>query len=312
MDALKTVRSCGLFSGRRVVFNPPLADVSFFPVRFPCNAQEDPEEGIIREASRLLAYPLDEATIDYLSYIHIQGTCHAIIATARRQVVDRWLVILRQAGFAPEVMDLYMASLVRFHQRLFPTTERADIVCHIGRNCIMLVVLTSEGILSISEINWGIQLLRNKIENSLVLPTGGSEAVKLLSAYGLRYMERENPPIGTIDDKGGGDEARNISRAIFQIISPTINELAYGCHNTIGYVRSFRENVTFGTVYLYGLTGLISHLDRYLEGQLEIPVQLVDLEAHLDFVGSKSPILLSGEISPVPALGLAMRELPWL
>ena len=177
----------------------------------------------------------------------------------------------------------------------------------------MLVVLTSEGILSISEINWGIQLLCNKIENNLVLPAGGSEAVKLLSAYGLRwYMEREKLPIGTADDKGGADEARNISRAIFQIISPTINELAYGCHNTIGYVRSFRENVTFGTVYLYGLTGLISHLDRFLEGQVEIPVQLVDLKAHLDFVDSKSPILLSGEISPVPALGLAMREIPWL
>ena len=114
------------------------------------------------------------------------------------------------------------------------------------------------------------------------------------------------------DDGGSDDEARNIYRAIFQIISPTVNELAYECHNTIGYVRSVRENVTFGTVYLYGLAGLISHLDRYLEEQVEIPVQLVDLNAHLDVADSKRPILLSGEISPAPVLGLAMRDLPWL
>jgi Tfp pilus assembly PilM family ATPase len=70
--------------------------------------------------------------------------------------------------------------------------------------------------------------------------------------------------------------------------------------------------LAFGTVYLYGLAGLISHLDRYLEEQIEIPVQLVDLKAHLDVTGSKRPILLSGEISSAPALGLAMRDLPWL
>ena len=51
---------------------------------------------------------------------------------------------------------------------------------------------------------------------------------------------------------------------------------------------------------------------QYLEEQVEIPVQVVDLKTHLDVDGSKRPILLSGEISPAPVLGLAMRDLPWL
>ena len=70
--------------------------------------------------------------------------------------------------------------------------------------------------------------------------------------------------------------------------------------------------MAFGTVYLYGLAGLVSHLDRYLEEQVKLPVQLVDLKAHLDIAGSKRPILLSGEFSPAPVLGLALRDLPWL
>ena len=312
VDALKTVRSCGLFTGRRVVFNLPLQDLSFFPVHFPANPQEDPEEGILREASKFLSYPPDEAMIDYPSLFQIRGTCHANVVAARRRVVDRWLVILRRAGFTAEVMDFYVASLIRLHQRLFTPTDRADILCHLGRTCIMLAVLTGEGILSISEISWGVQLLRDKIETNLALPAGGPEALTLLSAYGLGYMERGNIPEDMTDDRGLDEEARNIYRAIFQIISPSVNELAYECHNTIGYVRSVRDNVAFGTVYLYGLAGLISHLDRYLEEQVEIPVQLVDLKAHLDVAGSKAPILLSGEISPAPVLGLAMRDLPWL
>jgi type IV pilus assembly protein PilM len=310
--ALKAVRSCGFFTGRRVVFNLPLQDLSFFPVHFPFNAQEDPEEGILREASKFLSYPPDEAMIDYPSLFQIQGTCHATVVAARRQVVNRWLVILRQAGLTAEVMDFYMASLIRLHHRLFAPTDQIDILCHLGRTCIVLAVLTGEGILSISEIPWGVQLLRDKIETNLALPAGGPEAVKLLSAYGLGYMERGNIPEDATHDRGLDDEARNIYRAIFQIISPTVNELAYECHNAMGYVRSVRENVAFGTIYLYGLAGLISHLARYLEEEVQIPVHLVDLNAHLDVAGSKRPILLSGEISPAPALGLALRDLPWL
>jgi Tfp pilus assembly PilM family ATPase len=312
VDTLKTVRSCGLFIGRRVVFNLLLEDLSFFPVHFPFNSEEDPEEGILREASKFLSYPPDEAMIDYPSLFQTQGTCHAAVVAARRQVVDRWLEILQRAGFTAEVMDFTMSSLIRLHQRLFAPSDRADILCHLGRACIMLAVITGEGILSMSEISWGVQLLREKMESNLALPAGGPEALKLLSAYGLGYMEPGNTPEGAPDDRGLDDDARNIYRAIFQIISPTINGLAYEFHNTIGFVRSVRDNVAFGTVFLYGLAGLISHLDRYLEKQLKIPVQRVDLKAHLDIAGSKSPSLLSGEFSPAPVLGLALRDLPWL
>lgn len=310
--ALKTVRSCGLFKGRRVVFNLPLQDLSFFPVHFPFNPQEDPEEAILREASKFLSYPPDEAMIDYPSLFEIEGNCHATVVAARRQVVDRWLVVLRRAGFTAEVMDFYMASLIRLHQRLFAPTDRADILCHLGRTGIMLAVLTGDGILTISEISWGIQLLRDKMETNLALPAGGPEAAKLLSAYGLGYMEQGKIPEEGTDDRGLDDETRNIYRAIFQIISPTVNELAYECHNTIGYVRSIRQNVAFGTIYLYGLAGLISHLDRYLEEQMEIPVQLVDLKTHLDVSDSEHIAAISGDISSAPVLGLAMRDLPWL
>jgi Tfp pilus assembly PilM family ATPase len=312
VDALKMVRSCGLFTGQRVAFNLPLQDLSFFPVHFPENPQEDPEEGILRETSKLLSYPSDEAVIDYPSLIQIRGTFHATVVAARRQVVDRWGVILKRAGFTAEVMDFYMASLIRLHQRLFAPTDRADILCHVGRTFIVLVVLSGEEILSISEISWGIQLLRDKIETNLALSAGGPEALTLLSAYGLGSMDQGSIPEEATDDNGIGEEINNLYRTIFQIISPTVNELAYECHNTIGYVRSLRENVAFGNVYLYGLAGLISNLDHYLEEQVEMPVQLVDLKTHLDVADRKRPVLLSGEISLAPVLGLAMRDLSWL
>jgi Tfp pilus assembly PilM family ATPase len=309
---LKGIRTSRLFRGRRVALNLPLSDLSFFPVHFPVNDQEDPEEGILREAAKFLSYPLDEAIIDYPSIFQIQETCHATVVAVRRQVVDRWLAILRRAGFTAEIMDFYMASIIRLHQRLFTPTDRADILCHLGRRGIMLAVLTVDGILSISDISWGVELLCHKVETNLALPAHSRETFTLLQTYGLGYMERGNSPARATTDRGSDDEARNIYRAIFQIISPTVNGLAYECHNVMGYVRSVRENVTFGKVYLYGLADMISHQDRYLEAHMEMPVQVVDLRAHLNMDDLKDPIPLSGEISRAPALGLAMRDLPWL
>ena len=309
--ALKTVRTCGLFKGRRVVFNLPPQDLSFFPVQFPLDEQEEPETSILRESVKLLSYPPEEAVIDYPSLFSTHETYHATVVAARRQAIDRWLGILRRAGFTTEVVDFSGSSLIRLHQRLFAPTNQADILCHLGRTGSMLTVLTGEGILSIADISWGVQLLWDKIATNLALPAGGSDAIKLLKSYGLGHRERGTSTETMTNDGGTDAEFRDIYRTIFQIISPTVNELVYEYQNTIGYVRSVRENVTFGSVYLYGLAGMISHLDRYLEQQLELPVQLVDVMARLDVPGSEHVVALSGDVSPAPVLGLAMRDLPW-
>lgn len=311
-NALKGIRSCGFFGGRRVALNLPLQDLSFFPVQFPVKTPHDPEEGILSETSKLLSYPLEEAMIDYSSLLQIRETWHATVLAVRRKVVEHWLATLGRAGFRVEVMDFSMGSLARLHRRLYVPTDRADIICHLGRTGIMLVVMSGEGIITTAEIPWGVEFLRGKVETNLALQAGDTTALKVLSSYGLGYMDRQNITEASYEDGGNDNDDRNMYRAVFQILSPTVNGLAYECQNLIGYVRSVRESAVFGTIYLYGLAGLISHLGRYLEEQVEIPVEVVDLGSHLDFSGIKGPGLHSGDISPAPALGLALRDLPWL
>jgi len=60
-----------------------------------------------------------------------------------------------------------MASLIRLHRRLFAPSDRADILCHLGRTSIIAGRGHREGILSISELSWGARLLWEKIETNL-------------------------------------------------------------------------------------------------------------------------------------------------
>jgi type IV pilus assembly protein PilM len=308
--ALKSVISSGFFKGRRVVFNIPSRDLSAFPVHFPLSENDEPEESILREALKFLPYPLEEAVIDYPSLVRRAGNCDAFVVAVRRQVMDRWLGILSSAGLTAEVMEFSISSLLRLHRSFITNGGQADLICHIGRTNSLLAVVDGESILSFSEIPWGIEPLCEKIKANFDLSDAGAESVNLLKVYGLAYADRET--IQKLPNGGGGQDDMNMYRVIFQIIAPAAAELVYECHKTISYLRSLPGHADFTTVYLYGLADQIFHLDRYLEKEVEIPAQCVDAFSKLGYADGENPPGITEGISPVPALGLAMREITWL
>jgi type IV pilus assembly protein PilM len=308
--ALKSVVSSGFFKGRRVVFNIPARDLSAFPVHFPLGENDEPEGAILREALKFLPYPLEEAVIDYPSLVRRAGNCDAIVVAVRREVMHRWLGILSSAGLTAEVMEFSISSLLRLHNSFMPNGGKTDLICHIGRTSSMLAVVEGESILSFSEIPWGIEPLCEKIKANFDLSDADAESVNLLKVCGLAYAGRETiqkPPNG-----GGGQDAMNMHRVIFQIIAPAVDELVYECHKTINYLRSLPGHADFTTVYLYGLADQIFHLDRFLEQEVEIPTLCVDALGRLGYADGETPPGMTEGISPVPALGLAMREITWL
>lgn len=308
--ALKSVVSSGFFKGRRVVFNIPSRDLSVFPVHFLLSENDEPEESILREALKFLPYPLEEAVIDYPSLVRRAGNCDAIVVAVRRQVMDRWLGILKSAGMTSEVMEFGISSLLRLHRSFITNEGQADLLCHIGRTNSLLAVVDGESILSFSEIPWGIEPLCDKIQTNFALSDSGTEAINLLKIHGLGYADRETiqKPI----NGGGGQNDMNMYRVVFQIIAPAVDEFVYECHKTISYLRSLPGHADFTTVYLYGLADQIFCLDRYLEKEVGIPTLGVDALERLGYTDGETPPGITDGISPVPALGLAMREVTWL
>jgi type IV pilus assembly protein PilM len=308
--ALKSVVSSGFFKGRRAVFNIPTRDLSAFPVHFPLGEQDEPEVGILREAVKFLTYPLEEAVLDYPSLVRRAGNCDAIVVAVRRQVMNRWLDLFKRAGMTAEIMEFSFSSLLRLHRSFIANEGQADLLCHIGRTSSLLAVVNGESILSISEIPWGIEPLCEKIKANFALSDEGAESANLLKTYGLAYGERET--VQKSVNGGDGQSDMNMYRAIFQIIAPSVDVLVYECHKTIGYLQSLPGHAELKTVYLYGLADQIFHLDRYLEKEVEIPTRGVDALDKLSSTDGDTPPGVTEGISPVPALGLAMREITWL
>ena len=157
---------------------------------------------------------------------------------------------------------------------------------------------------------WGTRALLDKVRAGFGLKDEARKAEALLTRYGLLYEDRETWKQEV--DAAKEATAESVSRAIYQIVSPHIEELVYEIHKLVSYVRSEEQSVSFEGIYLYGEATVIRHLDSCLERRLSIPTRVMDPMSTMDLSDES---ILPDRSRGAPfglALGLAMRRLTWL
>ncbi len=314
ISVFREIRKNRRFSGRRVIVHLPPQSIFRFPIRFRLNGGETVEEAILRESKGYLPFPLEEAVLDYPSLVSPPpgegGLYKAMIIAARRDEIAKFMGLLKQAGLVVEAVDFRLASLVRLHRFLDRIPEDPILLCNIGETESMLATVTDKSILAQHYVSWGMRALLDKVRAGFGLKDASRKAEALLRRYGLLYEDRDAWKREV--DASKEATAESVSRAIYQIVSPHIEELVYELHKLISYVRSEEHNVSFEGIYLYGEAAVIRHLDKCLERRLSIQTQVMEPMSRMNV--SDEGILpdRSGGGPFGPALGLAMRRVTWL
>jgi type IV pilus assembly protein PilM len=301
------------FSGKRVVVNFPSQYTYTFPISFHLQKEESLEEAILRETKEYLSFPVEEAAIDYPSIVSLSDEADkykAYIIAARKDHIQKYLLILKRAGLIVEAVDESISPLIRLHHYLYELNENQMILCNIGSTQTLFSIVTKHRVLIQRMVAWGVQALIRKLQENLELLGDQDRAKILLKTYGLTYEGRG----GSNTEKDFNDNVldENLARTIFQIIAPYIGELIYEFHNIIGYVMSEEHNAMLQGISIYGQANLVHNLDRYLERHLNISTRLIN--------PIKDVALLDGSILPdisqgapfALALALAMRKVTWL
>ena len=301
------------FSGKKAVLHLPHGNISSFPVRVRVEKGQMLDEAILRESKEYISYPLNEAVIDYPSLIppstdekdHYRVTITAI----QRDVIHRYLQICKRAGLIVEAIDFDVSSLIRLHGFLCEIPENPVILCNMDRTKTMVAVITCAGILAEHYVSWGFSHLIDRIRSNLELPDSGYQAEGLLSQYGLAHDEYHDGNSDTIDGDVTDDSIR---LAIYQIITPYIEELIDEFHKMTVYLRSEEKDASVEKIYLYGHANSIHGLNCYLEKRLNIPAELMNPVARIavdEGAGLRDP----SDGAPFGlALGLALRRVTWL
>jgi type IV pilus assembly protein PilM len=311
LSAFKEIKKDKRFTGKRVVIHLPPQSVFRFPIRFQMTGEESMEEAILRESRGYLPFPLEEAVLDYPSLVPPKpgdgSPYRAMIVAVRRDEIQQYVGLLKQAGLVLEAVDFSLSSLIRLHTCFVQTDQNPVLLCHIGDTRSMLAVVTADSMLAQRYVSWGIGTLIQKLLAAFNLGETESKAETLLKEYGLLFEDRQG------EKKSSGDpldaEGEEVSRAIYQILSPHVEELIHELHKTIGYVRSEGWNAPAEGLYLYGYATYVRYLDHYLERRLNIPTRLMNPVSKMLFADES---ILPDKTDGAPfglALGLAMRRL---
>ncbi|UCD32973.1 MAG: pilus assembly protein PilM [Desulfobacterales bacterium] len=301
------------FRGKSAAIHLPARHVYSFPVTFEIGAEETLEDAIVRECRRHLSFPLEEAVIDYPSIVDISsGTnkkFNAIIIAVRRDQIEQYSLLLKQAGLSVEVIDFSLSSLLRLHNYLFSIADDPLILCNIGHNQSLIAIVTKNSILAQRNISWGIKHLLSHLDINLELSGDSEKALGILKKYGLYY---EHQISSDSDESAEKDDDIEIYRTVFQILTPHIDGLIHEIYQITGYVRSEMQKIRFEEISLYGQASSINFLDRYIQKKFDIPTKSINPMIKLSRLDNS---LLPGTVEVAPfalALGLAMRKVTWL
>jgi Tfp pilus assembly PilM family ATPase len=104
----------------------------------------------------------------------------------------------------------------------------------------------------------------------------------------------------------------NMYRAIYQIITPYIEELIDELHKMLAYLRSEERNAVFEGIFMYGRGTFINSLDAYIERRLNIPTKLINPMTNIALHDDSILPDISEGAPFALAMGLAMRRVAWL
>lgn len=316
ISVLKEIVKNKRFHGKRVVIKFPSKYVFSFPISFEVTSERTLEDAILQEAKNYLSFPIEEAVIDYPSIQPLSSDdpnkYKAIVIAVQRDQMEQYLSILKQAGMIVEAIDFALSSLVRIHNYLYSIDNNPIILCNIGQKQSLLSTITKDIIYAHRNVGWGIQTLVNKIRTNLEISGDDKQVKAMLKKYGLFYEDY----INSKNKKAGENDDDNMTigtyRAIYQILSPYIDELIYEIHQIIGYVRSDQQITAFEGVYIYGEAPFIHFMDHYLEKRLNIPTHIINPMTKVALADKRILIELTEGAPFALAMGLAMRKVKWL
>ena len=305
------------FSGKKAVLHLPPQYILSVPIRFRVESTETVEAAILRSAGGHLPFPVEAAIIDYPYLAPISsgnGDTHkATIIAVNRDDIDRYLPVIEVAGLSVEAVDFGVSSLSRLHQYLHPVPRDPIILCNVGHTQSMISVVTKESIFAHRNIPWGTGMLLDKIQANLEPINEHYKAKALLRKYGLLHDTHGDGGDGVVsEDPNEESTFDHMRRAVYQIITPLVDELIYELHKTIGYLRSEHDGAGIEEIHLYGQAASIYQMEGYVERRVSLPTRVVNPLTHLRL--NDDAMLTHREDGGgfSLALGLGMRKVSWL
>lgn len=303
--ALKRVLVSGDFIGRDVISAVPSGELDVRPISLPpAVTPEDGarfQEALLTEARSCLLYDPAEAVINYLTLSATDegpGRRAAILLLAcRKEAVTQHVGLLKAARLECTHLDTGPSAAVRLlgeDQGVFAVVQldRSRCVVSMGKKTDLLFSRT---------IPFGTGRFVEAIARSLDVDE--ARAARMLLNTGIDHAGSPRIVPEEVEETGRVREEA-LPAGLFEICSDGLRQLAGELRRSFNYFSGLPSGDRIEKTILVG-SELPTHVDRYLEHELGLPVTVGDAFAGFSEGSSTDPAYGSAFVL---AAGLALRE----
>ena len=257
------------FRGKKVVTVVPGDLVKLMVLSYELGPRDSEPELILALVEERIQESLDEWVVDYLPIRpshEKQSELSALVAIVRKDVVFRYLELLRAAGLDVEALEIPPVAIRRLVTRLAMRDLEDDVmILHFGREKSHLTVLWGRRLILYREIEFGVDRAIEQVAKSLDLPS--ESAASLLAEYGV-YPD--GPYAGL--DRASAE----IAETTLEILTPGFAAVAEQIGNAIVYTASRTRGASVDLICLVGAIARWPGVDRLVNSLASIPVRILD------------------------------------
>lgn len=280
------------FSTSNVVLGLNETNVFMRIISLPIMSEKELKSSIKYEAEQYIPIPLDQVNLSYQKVENDpseKGKMNVQIVAARRDVLEKYIEILRKARLVPKAIEPETIALGRVLGDT-PEAPTGAMILDMGYSNTLIIVCYG-----------------GYVRFTRAIPVGGSTITKSLQQaldLDLEQAEEYKKVYGLDPFQGDGKVA--------EVIRPIVDNLIMEVKRANVFFTNHNPNANIKRVVLSGGTALMPNLLSYVADKLDIEVVLANplngIEVSPKLEKRKS-VLIENASSFATAIGLALRKI---
>ena len=257
VHAIKSLIQDNGVTATRVIAAVPGRSVIIKKFELPAQKEEELEANVEFEANKIIPENLENVNLDYqvVNYLEGGSKIEVLLVAVRKEIVESYTEVIRQAGLEPAVMDVDYFAMESMYETNYEPQAPGEVIglVHIGARYTSINVLSS-----------GVSTFTGD------LPVGGEEFTEALR----RSLQLSSEAAETLKITGilEGQDCHELE----QLLRPTSESLAEDIRRTLSLYGAVASDDGIRTIYLSGGGAKLRGLCGVLEEKLGVPVKLVD------------------------------------
>ena len=263
-------------------------------ISLPAMTQDELDESIKWEAEQYIPFDVNDVYLDYqiLQSRPEQGQMDVLLVAAKKEVVDEYSGIVREAGLEPVVVDVDCFTIQNAFEVNygFPPGE-AVVLLDIGASTININIV-SNGITTFTrDISMGGTQFTEEIQKQLNVSYDEAEAYKLGGERGV-------------------DADSVVPQEVERVMASVSESMASEIHRSLDFYLATSSDGRMSRVYLSGGTAKVPSLARTIQNRVGVAVELVDPFRNIQVDPKLFNLDYLNEVRPLAAcaVGLGLRR----